>query len=1034
MTFFNKGLLINPHRLCPETPAWMGHIPFAGWLIVEHKPTIMVELGTHLGVSYSGFCQAVVENKLTTKCYAVDTWLGDEHSGQYSDEIYADFSAYHAQHFSSFSQLLRMTFDEAVSYFSDNSIDLLHIDGMHTYDSVKHDFNTWLPKMSERGVMLFHDITVRENGFGVWALWEELSKKYPFIEFKHCNGLGVLFVGNKNIESMHLLQDKDANIVNELFCRLGEVCMQRNREKTHIQTINSLKQSVDECDSQIAHLQQVVDERDSQIAHLQQVVDESDSQIAHLQQVVDERDSQIAHLNQVVDERDSRIANLNQVIDERDSRIANLNQVIDERDSQFTNLNQVVNECDSQIATLLDSIKSLAFEKENYITESNVHINNLNITIRALQSSRSWKITTPFRAIVNFYTELMRIKHFVVLCLRSGGGVKSLFIKAIRIYKRGGFAGVIDRLRWLKQSQSSFQVKEQHVIDRNDYSAWIKCFDTLNDNDRKKIKDEVKTWKKKPKISIVMPVYNPPLAFLQRAVESVHYQLYSNWELCIADDASSDPVIKKYLERIRTEDKRVKVIYRSKNGHISATSNSALNIATGDYVALMDHDDLIAEHALYWVAKEIINNPNAAIIYSDEDKVDDKDVRSSPYFKSDWNLFLFRSHNMISHLGVYKRALVDEVGGFRVGFEGSQDYDLALRCIEKLEPKNIVHIPRVLYHWRIHAGSTSLAAAEKPYAASAGLTALDEHLKRMDIGGKVSLLPISMYRVHYSLPESLPLITLIIPTRNAKDLVEKCINSILSKTTYSNYEILLIDNGSDDLDAIQNFKQLESNAIIRVLRDDRAFNYSALNNRAVEESKGEIIALINNDIEIISPDWLSEMVAISLQLNVGAVGACLWYPDDRLQHGGVIIGLGGVAEHAHKFMPRGHHGYFGRAVLIQEMSAVTAACLVIKKSIYQEVHGLDEHNLKVAFNDVDFCLRLREAGYTNVWTPYAELYHHESATRGLEDTPEKFARFAQEVLYMQERWKGSLVIDPAYNTNLSLEHSDFSLAWPPRFK
>ena len=374
---------------------------------------------------------------------------------------------------------------------------------------------------------------------------------------------------------------------------------------------------------------------------------------------------------------------------------------------------------------------------------------------------------------------------------------------------------------------------------------------------------------------------------------------------------------------------------------------------------------------------------------------------------------------------------MQQVGGFRTGFEGAQDYDLALRCCEAISETAIIHIPRVLYHWRAHGGSTALAGDEKPYAALAGVRALDEHLQRTHCDGHTELLPFGMYRVHYALPSDNPLVSLIIPTKNAHALVKQCIDSILEKTTYPAYEIILVDNGSDDADSLAYFETLKALPNITVVRDDGPFNYSAINNRAVEHANGEVIGLVNNDIEVISPDWLSEMVSIALQPGVGAVGARLWYPDDRLQHGGVIVGVGGVAGHSHKFLAKGDVGYFGRAGLIQELSAVTAACLVIKKSTFHQVKGLDEVNLSVAFNDVDFCLRVQEAGYVNVWTPFAELYHHESATRGEEDTSAKKNRFMAEVLYMQSRWP-DLERDYAYSPNLTLEHEDFGLAWPPR--
>lgn len=451
----------------------------------------------------------------------------------------------------------------------------------------------------------------------------------------------------------------------------------------------------------------------------------------------------------------------------------------------------------------------------------------------------------------------------------------------------------------------------------------------------------------------------------------------------------------------------------------------------GEWVALLDHDDILPEHALFWVAHAINRQPDVRMIYSDEDKTDEKGRRFDPYFKSDWNPDLFYSHNMFSHLGVYQTSLMREVGGFRVDFEGAQDYDLTLRCIEKVKVSQIVHIPRVLYHWRVHAQSTALSADAKLYAIFAGVRSINEHFQRTGVNGKVKHTNYG-YQASYDLPAILPLVSIIIPTRNGLDFLKQCVESILLKTTYKNYEIVIVDNGSDDAATMAYLKDLSVAPKITVLYDESPFNYSQLNNRAVSQTRGEVLALLNNDIEVISPNWLSEMVSHALRPGIGAVGAKLWYPDDTLQHGGVVLGIGGVASHMFSKYEKNTYGYFNRPVLIQNYSAVTAACLVIRKSIYQEVGGLNEKALAVAFNDIDFCIRVRNAGYRNVWTPVAEMYHHESATRGYEDTQEKQSRFMTEVDYMKKTWGEQLNNDPAYNPNLTLVGDDFGLAWPSR--
>jgi GT2 family glycosyltransferase len=390
---------------------------------------------------------------------------------------------------------------------------------------------------------------------------------------------------------------------------------------------------------------------------------------------------------------------------------------------------------------------------------------------------------------------------------------------------------------------------------------------------------------------------------------------------------------------------------------------------------------------------------------------------------------------MFSHLGVYETALIREVGGFRKGYEGSQDYDLALRCIDVAGDDAVVHIPHVLYHWRIVEGSTAGSGEAKPYALIAAIRAIDDHFARKGIDAVIESPEDSAgtMRVRYALPEPQPLVSIVIPTRDGLDLLEQCLDSVMQKTLYRNYEIIVVDNGSVQEKTLAYFERISRLPNVRVLRDDSPFNFSALNNRAVELARGKYVCLMNNDIEVVSADWLNEMVSLAQQPGIGAVGASLWYPNDTLQHGGVVIGLGGIAGHMHHKMGRGEFGYFGRGSALQNLTAVTAACLVVSKDIYREVGGLDEE-LAVAFNDVDFCLKIVDAGYRNVWTPHAELYHHESATRGSDLAPEKYQRFLSEIRWMERRWEGWYERDPAYNPNLTLkiDEAPFGLAFPPR--
>lgn len=574
--------------------------------------------------------------------------------------------------------------------------------------------------------------------------------------------------------------------------------------------------------------------------------------------------------------------------------------------------------------------------------------------------------------------------------------------------------------------KDTFTVKRDCVA----YEDWIEYVEkpSLPTNDQVSV--EVRGMLHRPVISVIIPVYNTPENYLRACIDSVIAQSYPNWELCIADDNSPNIQVRKILEEYQNKDQRIRLIFRTSNGHISEASNTALKLASGDYVALLDHDDQLSSHALYFMAQAINVHPQAQILYSDEDKIDIKGNRFDPHFKCDWNPDLFYSQNYISHLGVYKRDLLMRIEGFRLGLEGSQDQDLLLRCLPHVQEKNIVHLPHVLYHWRTVEGSTALAANEKGYTTEAGIRALRDYFAMCNknaVQVEAGELP-NTYRVHWPIPEEPALVSLLIPTRDRKSITEIAVCSILDKTTYPNYEILILDNGSVEPETLAWFSSIQKkDSRVKVLRYDYPFNFSAINNFGVKHASGKIIGLVNNDVEVINPEWLTEMVSHAHRPEIGCVGAKLYYSDGRIQHAGVILGIGGIAGHSHKYFSRSHYGYFSRLKLVQSLSAVTAACLIVRKEIYLEVDGLDESELTVAFNDVDFCLKVREAGYRNLWTPYAELYHHESVSRGFEDSPDKQRRFAMEVDVMKKRWSTQLNSDPYYSRNLTLEHEDFSM-------
>ena len=566
------------------------------------------------------------------------------------------------------------------------------------------------------------------------------------------------------------------------------------------------------------------------------------------------------------------------------------------------------------------------------------------------------------------------------------------------------------------------------------YRRWIKAYDSLGAADIDSMRRAAEHFALQPLISVVMPTYNCDPIVLQRAIDSILGQIYTNWELCISDDASTQPHVRPELERYARQDARIRVTFRETNGDVAANSNTALSLATGDFVALLDADDELSPDALFWVANEIACHPDVDLIYSDEDKLDEYGDRFDPHFKTDWNPSLMLSQNMFSHLGVFRRSLVTRAGGFRIGFEGSQDHDLVLRCSELTEAKRIRHIPRVLYHWRATADSTASAQAlqAKPYAWQAGARAISEHLERSGTPATIKRVLDQFYQVEYSASAQPPKVSVVIPSAFTGNMAYECISRLLSRTTYPDFEILLAVSRSTLIESKKYLDTLTRDPRVRVLAyEHEPFNYSKVNNWAIRQSDAPVICLLNDDVDVITPEWLDQLVARVQLPGVGAAAPMLYYPDDTIQHAGVILGLGGVAGHAHLHLPKGTRGYFGRAALEQDLSCVTAACMVMRREAFDSAGGFNE-GLAVAFNDVDLCIKMRNAGWRIIWTSAAELYHRESASFGRHNSPKRAAMFEREVKFMRETWCDILDNDRFYNPNLSLMSHTFELAFPPR--
>ena len=641
---------------------------------------------------------------------------------------------------------------------------------------------------------------------------------------------------------------------------------------------------------------------------------------------------------------------------------------------------------------------------QGQIYSKDAHIRNLSAQIQSLMADYQnvtnaffWRVTKPARVTLDAVKKFLHKNESVYLFLRA---VKDTA-------RHGGTYAKERREAYLEQKRktqapNSWPSREEQALQRQ------------------------AKFPRAIRFSVVVPLYNTPDKFLRRMIKSVQDQTYANWELCLADGSDGEHAsVGRICRALARKDARIRYRRLEKNLGISGNTNACIDMATGEYIALFDHDDVLHPSALFEVMKAVCER-DADFIYTDESifHQEPADVFSS-HFKSDYAPDTLRSYNYICHLTAFKKALLEKTGGaFRSQFDGSQDFDLILRLTEQAE--HIVHIPKVLYYWRSHAGSVASSVEAKPYTVDAGKAALAEHLERVGLKGTVldSRFP-STYRVQYDI-EGEPLVSIVIPNMDHVDDLKKCIDSITEKSTWNRREIIIVENNSQKVETFDYYRSLEDRPEIRVVNYEGGFNFSAICNCGARAAKGDYILLLNNDIQVITPNWLEEMLMYAQRGDVGAVGAMLYYPDDTIQHAGIIVGIGGSAGHSHKGFPRGDYGYLLRLTLAQDLSAVTGACCMVPRRVWEEIDGLDE-SFAVAFNDVDLCLRIRKTGYLIVWTPYAELYHYESKSRGYEDTPEKMERFQRERTHLRQRW-GDVIDagDPYYNPNLALDREDFS--------
>ncbi len=582
---------------------------------------------------------------------------------------------------------------------------------------------------------------------------------------------------------------------------------------------------------------------------------------------------------------------------------------------------------------------------------------------------------------------------------------------------------------WKENGLRALFVKSVHKIqgidNDYDYGEWYSLTKPSQEELERQRKE---IWEKGPKFSIVMPLYKTPERYLREMLDSIVAQTYTDWELCLADGSPKGADVSKIVKKYQDKDSRILYKRLEQNGGISDNTNAAIAMTSGDYIVLADHDDAMTEDALFECAKAVKEHPECEVIYSDEDKMDmDGGALFDPHFKPDFNLDLLTSVNYICHQFVVKKELVDKVGGLRKEFDGAQDYDFIFRCTEAAS--GVWHIPKVLYHWRCHQDSTASNPQSKLYAFEAGSRAIMEHYHRVGIEAEKVEKGVD-YGIYHTIFKILgePLVSIIIPNKDHYQDLDLCIRAILTRGTYKNLEFVVVENNSTKKETFAYYQSIQKEfPQVRVVTWTKEFNYSAINNFGVHHARGEYLLFLNNDTELIARNFIEEMLGFCQREDVGAVGARLLYQDDTIQHAGVVVGFGGIAGHTFIGLHKAENSYFHRAMCAQDYSAVTAACMMSKKSVFEEAGGFSE-DLAVAFNDIDYCMKVRSLGKLVVYAPYAVLYHYESKSRGLEDTPEKVARFNREVAKFAKKWPDILKNgDPYYNPNLTLRKSNFAL-------
>ncbi|MDE1828873.1 MAG: glycosyltransferase [Thaumarchaeota archaeon] len=1020
-------------------------------LYVLEKTTVKtaLEIGTAGGGTLFLLCKVLPLNATIISI--------DLPGGQYGGELYPEWKSTIYRDFRKKGQdlhLLRMdshdpnTVTEVKKIVGGMGIDFILIDADHSYEGVKKDFEMYSKLVSDGGIIAFHDINsgTEDHVGGVPRFWSEISSKFPSVEItddKKANGygIGLLVLGTKNVSKKYLqivnmiIDIKDKEIAEAKKNPLGILYQLYSTRKdlqeaypefssgNHDRMIEWACQITNSeiVDSDVEllkpyaswYMQQL--ERITSIKSLQKEVEQLRSRTDVMSREIEEKETLIDQLWNKIGVMDKKMLENETLVGQLKNKADIMSREIEEKSREIEEKSREIEEKSREIEEKSREIE----EKTGQIEREKVSVGILD---RELSSTRN-ELTKVREEMSKIHQSIIyKYMKSITSKIDKGfpdnskrGQLKEVVRQGLIIIQKEGSRSFFKHVR-TKIRKREFKIIFPNKLGESliNYESWF-----LNQYSNEKIalmEKETSQLELKPKISIIMPVYNVPRIYLEKAIESVIRQIYNNWELCICDDGSTESHIKKTLNEYTTREPRIKIILSPKNEGIVKASNKALSLATGEFIALLDNDDEISPNALLEVVKTLNRRPDTDYIYTDEDKIDEEDHHMEPFFKPDWSPDLFLSMNYVTHLSVIRKDLVDKIGGFHEGFDGSQDYDLVLRVTERT--KKIEHIEKILYSWRSIPGSGARSTDAKPYALIAAKKALQEALVRRKIEGRIlDGLFLGSYRVKYHLLGN-PLVSIIILNKDNAKMLKQCIDSIETKSSYRNYEIIIVDHDSQDPDTIKYLKTIKH----KILKYKGEFNFSKMNNIGVKESSGKQLIILNNDTQVIAPDWIESLLEHSQKSEVGIVGAKLLYPDQSVQHAGIIIGFNDYATNYE--LPRGDVGYFGIANVIRNVSAVTAACFMMKREIFDAVGGFDEE-MAQSWQDVDICLKVLELKKLIIYTPYALLFHLTGATRGKVDLSlsEEIAKkiFKKKNLSFIE--KG----DPYYNHNLSLHGIPYTL-------